>query len=301
MIQKKRMFWNRGVLTVLAGLLVAGLLVPGTLNADEDARGYLGVSVDGLSDAEMKALGVTHGVLVDHVVEGEAAEKAGIMEGDVILFFNQEKIRRSSDLVDAVRDVSPGEKVTVRIMRKQKKMDLKVMVGKYEPKEFKWFGKKSIHLPSKVYLGVRLHRMNPELAAYFKVDPEAGVLVLSVEEESPAEKAGIKSGDVITGVNGKNVAGAGDIREILSDLEAGDEVTVAIVRHGKPKQVRASVAETKWGKGMNWIKGLKHHDFEFPEFHFNYDELSEKLKDKTKKFKKKASKRLSVTEESHSI
>ena len=62
------------------------------MGCESSRKGYLGVSIERLSQEEKKELGVDHGVLVTRVVKGEAADKAGIEEDDVIQFFNNEKI-----------------------------------------------------------------------------------------------------------------------------------------------------------------------------------------------------------------
>ena len=75
--------------------------------------------------------------------------------------------------------------------------------------------------------------MNEDLAPYFGVDEDEGVLVLNVDDDSVAEEMGIKSGDVITEVEGEEIRGAEDIREALEDVEDGDKVAVHVIRDKK--------------------------------------------------------------------
>jgi serine protease Do len=89
------------------------------------------------------------------------------------------------------------------------------------------------------YLGVDLQEMNPDLASYFGTDPKSGVLVTRIEDDSPAEKAGLRSGDVITGFNGKKVASPNDLRDALDDLKDGQEAKLTVLRHGKQQQIVA--------------------------------------------------------------
>ena len=96
-------------------------------------------------------------------------------------------------------------------------------------------------------LGVQLHELDGDLAPYFKVGEDEGVLVLKVLEDSPAEKAGIRAGDVIVEVGGRKVEDIDDVFEALSSVEVdsgergGDgkdeeeTVSVKVMRKGRPK------------------------------------------------------------------
>lgn len=77
-------------------------------------------------------------------------------------------------------------------------------------------------------LGIATDDLSPQLAEYFGT--KDGVLVSSVEENSAAAKAGVKAGDVITSVNGSSVESASELRRRLSNLDAGEEFTLGVVR-----------------------------------------------------------------------
>jgi len=90
-------------------------------------------------------------------------------------------------------------------------------------------------------LGIRYHELSDQLARYYKV--EGGVLVSSVAEGSPAEKAGIKAGDVIVKVNGKAVKDAGDLHSEVARVESGAEATLSVQRDGKALDVKVKLEE----------------------------------------------------------
>jgi membrane-associated protease RseP (regulator of RpoE activity) len=92
------------------------------------------------------------------------------------------------------------------------------------------------------FLGVGLTEMTPELRAHFGVSEDAGVMVSSVEEGSPADKAGIKVGDIIASFDGKDVKSSWDVRSQIRDLKDGEQVPVTIYRDGKAQNVSATVA-----------------------------------------------------------
>ncbi len=80
-------------------------------------------------------------------------------------------------------------------------------------------------------IGVIIQPLTPELAEHFGVDK--GVLVSQVMEDGPAKKAGIKSGDIIVAVNGKEVEDINDLQKLIMRNPPGTEVTVTVVRNGK--------------------------------------------------------------------
>jgi serine protease Do len=104
------------------------------------------------------------------------------------------------------------------------------------------------------YLGVVFPQdITPDLAAEFNLPDQNGALVGDVETNTPAQKAGIKSGDVITEINGKKVTDANSLRLIVSDLAPGTKVTVKLLHDGHERTVTLALAELpgQTGKGGN--------------------------------------------------
>lgn len=93
------------------------------------------------------------------------------------------------------------------------------------------------------YLGVSLTDISPELREHFGATKESGVLVESVEDGSPADKAGVRVGDVIVSVEGKDVTWSGDVRRAIRDNKEGDSVRIEVVRGRARQTLVASVAE----------------------------------------------------------
>jgi membrane-associated protease RseP (regulator of RpoE activity) len=90
-------------------------------------------------------------------------------------------------------------------------------------------------------LGVQLGDLTPQLAEYFGA-ADGGVLVSSITKDSPAEKAGLKAGDVITAINGQRVRDSDDLIDELREATAG-EVTIGILRDKKESSVKATLDE----------------------------------------------------------
>ena len=92
------------------------------------------------------------------------------------------------------------------------------------------------------WLGVSIQPMTGELAKAFKLEPDHGVLVADVLPNSPAAKAGLKTGDVITEYDGHAIAKAGDLPRLVSNTPIGQSATVRVLRDGKPLTVTAQIA-----------------------------------------------------------
>jgi hypothetical protein len=92
------------------------------------------------------------------------------------------------------------------------------------------------------FLGVGLTELTPELRAHFGAPEDAGVMVSSVEDGSPAAKAGVKVGDIIAAIDGKDVKSSWDIRAQIRELKEGEQVPFTVYRDGKAQNLSAAIA-----------------------------------------------------------
>jgi S1-C subfamily serine protease len=93
------------------------------------------------------------------------------------------------------------------------------------------------------YLGIQLAELTPQIADQFGIDAEQGVLVLGVASGTPAADAGLQEGDVIVGLDGDQVASAGDLLGLLRRHRPGEEVTLRVVRDGAEVEVPVTLGE----------------------------------------------------------
>ncbi|MCM2315045.1 MAG: PDZ domain-containing protein, partial [Thermoanaerobaculia bacterium] len=93
------------------------------------------------------------------------------------------------------------------------------------------------------FIGVSLVELTPELRGYFGVANDTGVLVSEAMKGSPAEKAGIRAGDVIVSLDGKSVDSSREIGEIVRGMKKGDTVKVDVRRKGTAQQFLVTVDE----------------------------------------------------------
>ena len=101
----------------------------------------------------------------------------------------------------------------------------------------------------RAYLGVSLVDLTDELRDHFGAPKDAGLLVSSVEEGSPAEKAGIKVGDIIVGIDGKDVESSMDLRRGLREKKDGDTVRVEVMR-GRARQTFVTSVVEREGRRL---------------------------------------------------
>ena len=92
-------------------------------------------------------------------------------------------------------------------------------------------------------LGIVAQDLTPELASAFGINQNAGAVVAQVEKGAPADKVGLKAGDVITHVNGNKVTGSADMRNVIGLLRVNSEVEMRVLRNGKKISVRAIIQE----------------------------------------------------------
>jgi Do/DeqQ family serine protease len=109
-------------------------------------------------------------------------------------------------------------------------------------------------------LGVQLYNVTPDIAKEFGLSETSGALVGGVAQGSAAERAGIKTGDIITTLNGASMKNSAELRNAIGMLHVGDKVEIGLLRDGKPRKVTAQIAErgdTESAAAADINKGLE--------------------------------------------
>jgi C-terminal processing protease CtpA/Prc len=226
---------------------------------------YLGIYMDELSRKLKRTYDYPKkdGVLIIEIVEDSPAEEAGLEENDIIFLFDGEEVESAKQLSTLVKEKDPGDEVDIIIYRDGDEKKVKVVLGEYpyevsiDVDDFEDYAEeigdfagklgKSIEFwwhdfGAKGRLGMELSNLDEELAEYFDVEGNEGILVLRVHEDSPAEEAGVKAGDVIINFNGEEVSEVEDVIDKLGDLE-DETVELEIVRKGKKQMLTVELKD----------------------------------------------------------
>ena len=205
----------------------------------ETRRGWIGVKIQGVDDAiaESLSLGRVRGALVAGVNENGPAAKAGIQSGDVIVKFDGRDIKEMRDLPKSVAETSVGKSVDIVLIRKGKEQTVRVTLGRLEDAEKPQKASLSKETPpeaksvAKSSLGLGLSGITDDLKKRYKIkDGAKGVLVVSVERDSPAAERGIQPGDVIVEVGQEAVSNPADVQKRLETLKKdGKKSTLLLV------------------------------------------------------------------------
>lgn len=251
----KKTFWITGA----SFLILAGAMVTLTQSRPAQSRepgrtGFLGVYIDDVTAEKAKELNLPgeYGVIISRVEPETPAAKAGLKENDVIIEYNGVRVEGTLQFNRLVRETPPGRTVTLRIVREGKRQDVRVTIGSQESAlrsfPFRVEGpdftltlpeiqipRIELRVTSYARLGVSVQSLTKQLGDYFGVPDGRGVLVTYVAPDSPAERAGLKAGDVITALDGKEITSPYTLTRELSQREG--DVTLTFVRNKQKQSV----------------------------------------------------------------
>ena len=231
-----------------------------------DGGTFLGVHVEDISKETMSRYGLrdVRGVGVTEVVKDSPAEKAGLKKDDVILRFEGESVTSARKLTRLVGEASADQTVRLTISRGGSEQEVSATLAKHDGMQNVFRSamppdilRGTTPFPMKIdpgmiqinpgeggfafafggnrRIGVSTQSLTKQLADYFGVK-DGGLLITSVNDNSPAAKAGLKAGDVITAVDGEKVTSAGDVSRAISKKEDGP-VSLTIIRDRNARTV----------------------------------------------------------------
>ena len=224
----------------------------------------LGVIVSDLNEDLQKETGVEAGAYIIDVIEDTEAENIGLEEGDVITKFDGKNIKDADGLHKLIGDIKEEKEVQLTVKRDKKDMNLKAKLRKADADKKievviddedllfdidempmgKHFNFSFDDGPEKGgFLGVNARNISESMLEYFEV--KHGVLVEEVIKDTPAEKAGLKAGDVITKINDRDTKDYKDLIRTLNFYNPGEKITVYYSRKGSKKNVSVTLAEKK--------------------------------------------------------
>ena len=199
----------------------------------EVSRGYLGVRMSEVDSDLADALGMKkpYGALINDVEEGESADLAGLIPGDVIIEFDDKQIKFSTDLPHVVGQIKPNTEALAKVIRDGEEISLEFILGQLPVNSDTFIPAKTQTSSDPIGIKVAdLDRDNPSMA-----NMPDGVIVSRVNPNSPASGK-VNRGDVITMIQFKGkkyeVFDVKSFNDALENFSTGDKVAVHLIRSG---------------------------------------------------------------------
>jgi serine protease Do len=214
------------------------------LRTGKITRGMIGVSIGVIPQTALETLGLKNrqGALVSSVVPGGPSEKAGLEPGDVIIQFNGKPVKDRDSLVSMVVATPPNTTVPVRVVRDKDEKTINVRVGELnlETEQAALNGGRggrdngaAPQQETSSGFGMSLSNITPDVARRLRLDDNVkGAVVVDVDQASPAARAGIMEGDIITRVGRTPVGSVADASRELGRIASGGTAILRINRGG---------------------------------------------------------------------
>lgn len=203
-------------------------------------RGRIGISFQAVTDEIAESLGMEegHGALVSSVVEGGPADKAGIQVGDIIVEFEGKTIKERNELPIWVANTEIGKKAKIVVLRKGKRKSLTLVIDELPentPDDETLPDEDQADQEVKEILGMGLESLTEKSRKALKLEDDVkGVLIASVDRNSPAGEKGLRRGDVIVSITQEEVKTIDDALAIIEKLRAKGRksILLKIIRSG---------------------------------------------------------------------
>ena len=231
---------------------------------NEGNPGWLGVTIAEVTADKAKELKLpaARGVILSRVEADSPAAKAGLKANDVITEFNGQRVEGTLQFRRLIRETPGGRTVQLTFWRDGRAQSVSVELGAFPdkleghgfgPKEFKFempeFGGKlfghDVFLQHGPRLGIDAEDLSGQLGSYFGAPDGEGVLVRDVTSGTPAEKAGLKAGDVIIKIDGERVRTVHELREKMRAKRENKTVSVSVIRKGTEMSFNVEVEQPR--------------------------------------------------------
>jgi serine protease Do len=218
-------------------------------------HGWLGAGVSEVTPDKVKEfkLPAERGVVLGKIVPDSPAAKAGLKENDVVTEINGQRVEGTEQFRRMIREIPGGRTAQLTVWRDGRAQTVAVNVGKSEPHMTSSMiapGTFALNMPDMSHLnelmeanpwfgghprlGIDAEDLEGDFGKYFGAPDGEGVLVRGVFSDSPAAKAGLKVGDVITSVNGDRVHSVGELREKLTEKRDEKSIQLGLLRNKAP-------------------------------------------------------------------
>ncbi|MBN2461339.1 MAG: Do family serine endopeptidase [Candidatus Cloacimonetes bacterium] len=191
-------------------------------------RAYIGILPQDIDYELQKSLKLEEikGVLVAKVEEDTPAEKAGLKKGDVIISFNGKEISNVAKFRLEIANSPIGEELPLSIIRSGKEKILYVNLIQ-RPDDLVQIDNK-VSSSSTSQIGIRVEEFDGPYAKEHNIDEDQGIIITSVDPDSPAANAGLRTGDIILEINQQEINSITDYNKIVETLE--DDIILMYIK-----------------------------------------------------------------------
>ena len=219
--------------SLVPGMTTAGQTVNTIANVETGAGAWLGIEPLDITAAMARQLGldISGGILAGKVISDSPAEKAGILQGDVIYEIDSRDVETSAELRLVLADEEPGDRIRITLFRDREREVIHVKLGSVLDQNPAYSATQiDGDIPVNLRWGIVVSELTPALLKTYDVQNPIGVMVVMVAAGSAADRAGILKGDIIRQVNGYGTNSLADFFEAIED--AKESILLNICRQG---------------------------------------------------------------------
>ena len=231
---------NTAIFSRSGGYMGIGFAIPSNMarnikdqliKSGEVRRAYFGVRIRDLTSQDLETLSLTHkqGVMIDAVVDGSPAEKAGFLSGDILLSLDDVLIKDSASFRNDIALIPPNTRVSVHFLRDRKKMTISLLLSDLKAPKGRSLGQQRDRLYEG--LGVLLIPLDPTMRRLLSFQGDKGILVKDVVEGSLADLAAIRPDAILVEANKEVIFSLDDFDRIYTKAQKSGYLQLLIYQN----------------------------------------------------------------------
>ena len=207
---------------------------PTNWSVEDQSKAFLGVYATSMDEDELESKELAQGVEIERVVEGSAADMAGLRVGDYVYEIGGEPIGSFGDLSKTIKSHQPGEEVDIKLLRGSEQLVLSASLGTNSAKRYEW------KEDTRAFLGVRGR------------DDKGGALIETLIDGTAAYRSDLKTADVIVNVDGVEISSFEELGAVIRAKEAGEIAQIVVIRDNERQSIEVELGSRSEGYNVTW-------------------------------------------------